>query len=161
MLWKATLLGVPLVWVTIVIALDRLRGRWSLPSFVLSGAVVACLALWWMAQPAASFMGKWSSVSASKVLAAVRTEGAPAAQVVWTGDREDDTVTRILLDFYRVGQTRERTLQHPLSIAEECALLANVSQPVVLSTKAPGAVDARYRCATGLRTIHVARTPPT
>ena len=159
MLWKATLLGVPLVWVAIVTALDRLRGRWSLPAFALSGAVVACLALWWMAQPAASFMGKWSSVSAPKVLAAVRPEGAAAAEVVWTGDREDDTVARILLDFYRVGQTRERTLQHPLSIAEECALLAKVSQPVVLSTEAPGTVEARYRCATGLRTIHVARTP--
>jgi hypothetical protein len=76
--------------------------------------------------------------------------------VVWTGDREDDTITRILLDFYRVGETRERTLQPPLSVAEECALLQRAAAPAVLTDRPSTAVAERYSCVESPRAISIA-----
>ena len=154
-LWKATTLGIPLVWVMLAWVVNRRPAPARRSVLVAGGGVVALLCLWWLAQPLASLSGKWSSVDAERVLATLRSADASSAQVVWTGDREDDTIARILLDFYRVGETRDRTVQHPLSVAEECLLLRAAARPAVLSTETMAAVRARYSCVPDLRVVVV------
>jgi hypothetical protein len=106
--------------------------------------------------PAGAFLGAWSTVRGPEVLGAVTSPGAERAQVVWLGSIGDDTIGRILLDFYRAGETPERTPQPPLDVLEECRLLRAVDQPAVLSSRPAESVRTRYRCARDLEVVPVA-----
>jgi hypothetical protein len=76
--------------------------------------------------------------------------------VVWLGqDPRDDVVSRILLDYYRVATTRERTVQEPLTVAQECGLLRAAHRPAVLSDQPELAVDRRYACVPDLVLVRV------
>jgi len=157
-LWHACALGVPIFFAVAGWALTR--SRWSdprsLPVAALTAAALAvtipCLAAPW-----AALRGSWSAVHAERVLAVVTTPGVAEAQVVWTEDREDDTVSRILLDFYQIPHTRVRTVQHPTSVADDCTLLTASTAPTVVSDQPPTAVRARYSCVVGVRVIPVTR----
>ncbi|GAA2739332.1 hypothetical protein GCM10009867_34950 [Pedococcus aerophilus] len=121
-----------------------------------AGAVVACLALAYaLISPALAFMGAWSSVRGPVVVDAITSPGADNAQVVWLGDLGDDTIGRILLDFYRVPDPR-RTLQSPLDVAEECTLLRAADRPTVLSNRTSAEVQSRYGCVPTVERVPVA-----
>ncbi|NYG07690.1 hypothetical protein BJ986_002177 [Phycicoccus badiiscoriae] len=107
--------------------------------------------------PAGAFVGAWSTVRGPVVLDAVTSPGADGAQVVWLGTKGDDTIGRILLDFYRAGHTAARTPQPPLDVSQECALLKAASTPTVLSDRAPDEVRRRYSCVPAVRVIPVPR----
>jgi hypothetical protein len=156
-LWQAALLGVPLVWAGGAAALSRLGRRVPAgrPATVAGGLLVALAVAWWLVTPVAALTGSWSTVRASRVLATVTAPGAAQAQVVWTGDREDDTIGRILLDVYRVELTRDRAVQEPMTVEQECAVLAAADRPTVLSDRPSREVAARYACVPGVRTIAV------
>jgi hypothetical protein len=110
------------------------------------------------AVPYAAQLHKWSTVHSKPVLAALTTPGAASAQVVWlSSGRLDSTITRILLDYYRVDRTTQWTPQQPLSVVAECQLLKSSSNPTVLSDEQPSAVVERYRCVASLATVAVAR----
>jgi hypothetical protein len=79
--------------------------------------------------------------------------------VVWLGARGDDTIGRILLDFYRAGTTTKRTPQEPQSLAGECRLLREAATPTVLSDQAADAVRARYSCVPSARLVVVPVSP--
>ena len=102
-----------------------------------------------LVQPVGAFVGAWSSVRGPGTLDAITSAGARDAQVVWLGDRGDDTIGRVLLDFYRVPAPG-RTPQPPLDVDEECALLAAAARPTVLSNRPDAEVRARYSCSPGL-----------
>ena len=87
--------------------------------------------------------------------AAVTTPGAAEAQVVWLGSAGDDTITRILLDFYRVSTTSDRTRQPLLDREEECAVLRAADRPAVLSDRPEAEVRARDDCAPAVRVVPV------
>ena len=55
--------------------------------------------------PLSAFRGAWSTVDGPTVLSAVTSAGAGRAQVVWLGAKGDNTIGRILLDYYRAGET--------------------------------------------------------
>ena len=94
--------------------------------------------------------GSWDHVDGDVVLRAASSPGAGTARVVWVGQGMDSTITRILLDFYRVRTPLDRTIQFPASVADECALLSGGASPVVLSDAAPDEVRRRYACRTGV-----------
>ena len=87
------------------------------------GAVGGLFLLLAAVSPLGAFVGAWSTAHGSVVRAAITTPGAAEAQVAWLGSAGDDTIGRILLDFYRVPTTSERTPQPLLDREEECALL--------------------------------------
>jgi hypothetical protein len=96
--------------------------------------------------PVNAFLGAWSTVNGARVLGSVTRNAAGGAQVVWIGSPLDDAVSRILLDFYRVGATSQRTRQSPLDVGQECGLLRDAAEPTVLSNRDAGAVRIRYAC---------------
>jgi hypothetical protein len=69
----------------------------------------------------------------------------------------DDTIGRILLDFYRAGSTAVRTPQLPIDVAQECALLADALSPTVLSDRPTAEVQFRYSCVRDLHVVPVSR----
>ena len=90
------------------------------------------------------------------VMGAVTAEGAADAQVVWLdGGKTDDVIARILLDFYRVNRTRERTPQGDLDVAQECDLLRRSASPAVLSDESLQAIAERYSCVTHVAVVAV------
>jgi hypothetical protein len=105
--------------------------------------------------PASAFLGAWSSVEGVRVLPALSAPGADRAQVVWLGSIGDDTIGRILLDFYRAGDTMERTPQEPLDREAECALLRDAAGPVVLTDHRRLEALSRYSCVPRLSVVEV------
>lgn len=118
-------------------------------------ATVALIAMALAAiQPAAAFLGFWSTVDGPTVLRLLTTPGAGTAQVVRSsGDLDTDTLTRTLLDAVRPEPGVLRTPQRPVTLAEECDLLVQASTPVVLSDLAEADVRQRYRCAPDLTIV--------
>lgn len=158
LLWHSAVLGLAPLAGVVVGGWWRLGQR--LPGFIARifapvGVAVGVLALAFaLITPAGAFFGAWSTVRGSVVLDAVTSPGAERAQVVWLGGiRQDDTIGRILLDFYRAGETVERTPQHPLDVLEECDLLQAVDQPAVLSIRPAESVRTRFGCATKLEVV--------
>lgn len=178
MLWQATLLGLPPAGAVAALGVQALRGartqvgrgRHVSPARVVGLASVAVFVAMSAVFPAMAVAGPWSHVDARTVLAAASSPGAQEARVTWVGQTMDDTITRILLDFYRVSTPRDRTIQFPATVGDECALLAGTHQagthqtgthqagtlqPSVLSTRASDDVRHRYACAPGVRVIPV------
>lgn len=158
-LWHASALGVPVVFAVLGCALSRARwaSRPGPPLAVLAGVSLAATLLC-LTSPWAAVRGSWSSVNGGPVIAAVTSRGVDAAQVVWTDDLEDDTLSRILLDFYRVDVTLKRTVQHPTTVEEDCRLLRSAPVPTVLSDRAQESVRARYACVPSVRVIPIDRS---
>jgi hypothetical protein len=158
LLWHAAVLGLAPTSVVGVQLLGVLKARarvvgralWLFAGTAVGTVVVLCLA-----NPLLGASGYWPSPHGTVVLRAVTSPGAAHAQVVWTGDGGDDTVSRVLLDFYRVGQTAIRTPQDGLGVAGECELLKASSAAAVLSTMPEVRVRTRYACAPGLMWIPV------
>jgi hypothetical protein len=104
--------------------------------------------------------GGWSMITDPRtVVAAVTTSDAKSAQIVWLGgERTDDVITRILLDFFRLERldwTNGKTPQSALSLEEECELLSRAGHPAVLSDVEVAQVVDRYDCVPGVRVIRV------
>jgi hypothetical protein len=104
--------------------------------------------------------GGWSMITDPRtVVAAITTSDAESAQVVWLGgERTDDVITRILLDFFRLERldwTSEKTPQSALSLEEECEILRRAGDPAVLSDVEVTQVADRYDCVPGVRVIRV------
>jgi hypothetical protein len=159
LLWHSAALGlVPLAVVAVAassgMARHRIRAMASLAR-VIGPAVLSLVVAFALVTPAGAFVGAWSTSRGREVVAAITSPGAAHAQVVWLGARGDDTISRILLDFYRVDRTRERTPQPPLNVAEECELLRAATRPTVLSSAPPAQVRTRYACISGLRVVGV------
>ena len=150
MLWQSCLLGLPLAVAVSVLAASRLRARVGAgaPLRVLGGAgLVGAVALS-LVFPAMAVAGPWSHVDGDTVLDAAAAPQAAEARVVWLGGSPiQDTVTRVLLDFYRVSTPLDRTIQYPAPVGEECELFAD-HVPTVLSPHSPAEVAARYSCVT-------------
>jgi hypothetical protein len=150
LLWHSAALGLaPLAVVAVTawsaMARHRIGAVWR-SARVLGPAASVLAVAFALVTPAGAFLGAWSTVRGPDVVAAITSPGAANAQVVWLGARGDDTISRILLDFYRIDRSPERTPQSPLSLAEECRLLRAASQPTVLSSAPPSRVRARYAC---------------
>jgi hypothetical protein len=160
LLWHSAVLGLASLAVVVVVGWWRLCQR--LPGSIARilrpvGLAVGVLALAFaLVTPAGAFLGAWSTARGPVVLGAVTSPGAEKAQVVWLGSIGDDTIGRILLDFYRAGETVERTPQPPLDVLEECRLLRAVDEPAVLSSRPAESVRTRYGCASGLEVVPAA-----
>lgn len=168
MLWQATLLGLPPTAAVGALGLHRLAVRRPGPRPEAEGAgrfhgvlrplgasmVVVFVALS-SVFPILATAGSWNHVDGSAVLRAASSPDAATARVVWVGQGMDSTIARILLDFYRVSTPQDRTIQYPATVADECALLAGATSPVVLSDATPDEVSRRYACAPGVRTLPI------
>jgi hypothetical protein len=157
LLWHSTTLGLPALAFVAVTTWGQLwKGSASIALRVGARVAVtagALLVLYGLTCPVAAFLGSWSTRRGPVVLAAVTTPRASAAQVVWLGTVGDDTIGRILLDFYRVGATPERTPQAPMDVLEECDLLRAAPRPTVLSDRSPADVRKRYLCVPDVTVI--------
>ena len=150
LLWHTAALGLTTVAAVLALAWQRLGARPSLGATlgraVIGAAAVLC-ALVGVIAPSAAFRGTWSTVDAETVLSLVATPGADRAQVVWTdGPLVTDDVTRILLDAYRPEVGRVDTPQGPMTVEQECELLAAAAHPAILTTMPEAQVRARYAC---------------
>ncbi|MFW5470904.1 hypothetical protein ACOCJ4_12760 [Knoellia sp. CPCC 206435] len=159
LLWQSALLGLsPLAAASAVLA-DRLLARGTGARIVASRVgtvVVAVCVAYGLLLPWGSQAGAWTTVDASRVLTALSSARAPESTVVWLGGNPTtDSVTRILLDTFRVEATRERAPQARLSVAQECELLEQAKAPVVLSTEPEQRVRERYACVPGLTAVRV------
>jgi hypothetical protein len=115
---------------------------------------VGAVALSWVF-PAMAVAGPWSHVDGDTVLDAAAAPRAAEARVVWLGGPPiQDTVTRVLLDFYRVSTPLDRTIQYPARVDEECDLFTGHEPPTVLSSAPPAEVAARYSCVSRPVVIH-------
>lgn len=161
LLWHSAALGLaPLAVVAVLcwhtLSSDRVQGgavaliRPARAASVVVGVLAVAFAL---ITPAGAFVGAWSTVRGPVVLDAVTSPGADQAQVVWLGTVGDDTIGRVLLDFYRAGRTPLRTPQPPQDVAEECGLLAASTTPTVLSDRPAAEVRERYSCVPSLRVV--------
>lgn len=159
LLWQTAVLG--LLWVVVAGALIGRSLRDAVPAVrpvlrVVGGVAGALFVLWSLVLPWGSLAGTWATVDAARVVAALRTAGAPAATVVWLqATPTTDSVTRSLLDAYRVGETRERMPQARQSVQQECALLLAAARPVVLTTATEEEARRRYACAPAARVVTV------
>ena len=162
-LWHSALLGLPGCAVLALrgarVATSTWRSGMAASMVKASWVVGALLTAGCLLSPLQSFGRSWSYVQGAPVLNAVTTTGAARAQVVWLGGGpRDDVIARILLDFYRAGDTAERTPQQPLTVAEDCALLAAAERPTVLSSRPLPEVRARYACVRDLSVVPVRDT---
>jgi len=157
MLWQGCLLGLPLAVPMSVLAASRLRARVAGGAAlrVVGGAgLVGALGLSWVF-PAMAVAGPWDHVDGDTVLDAATAPRAVEARVVWLGGSPiQDTVTRVLLDFYRVSTPLDRTIQYPAPVGEECSLFAGHEPATVLSPASPAEVAARYSCVTAPLVVH-------
>lgn len=158
-LWHASALGLPVVFAVLGWGLSRARwaSRPGPPLAVLAGVSIAATLLC-LTSPSAAVRGSWSSVEGAPVIAMVTSRGVEGAQVIWTDDPEDDTLARILLDFYRVDDTLQRTVQHPSTVEEDCRLLRSAPIPTVASDRPHESVRARYACVPSVRVIAIDRS---
>jgi hypothetical protein len=164
MLWQATLLGLPLTFALAAAVASRFASRLAAPArrrltVALKGLVVLFAGVSWVF-PAMAVLGAWSTADARVVLQAASSPGAGEARVTWVGDRLDDTITRILLDFYRVSTPQDRTIQFPATVADECALLKRSPSPTVLTTWTVDEVRRRYACVPDLTVVPVLQDLP-
>ncbi|SDP26523.1 hypothetical protein SAMN04489867_1898 [Pedococcus dokdonensis] len=158
LLWHAAVLGLAPTAVLGGRLMGMLESRAKGAARVLwlgAGAAIGAVVLGCLANPLIGASGAWPSPHGAVVLRAVTTPRAADAQVVWTGDGADDTISRILLDYYRVAQTPARTAQGGLDVATECQLLSESDAPAVLSTRDEPDVRARYACAPDVQRIPV------
>lgn len=159
LIWHTAVLGLAPLGVLTSQALVTLHARVSLAAAALRAVVTAALALvmvYAFVTPLGAQLHKWSSVDGETVLAAVTTPGAASAQVAWLGKGyADDTIARILFDYYRVGKPLVLTPQKPLKTSEECQLLRKSPTPAVVSDEPLAAVSARYPCVPSVRVVPV------
>lgn len=159
LLWSAIFLSLPIVCFAAVALCRSLATRFSSHSRLVAVGFLAPLLVVVPASLTSSVLaatGHWAMVSPGLVLDAVATPRSSSAQVVWlAGDRTNGVIARILLDFYRVARTQERTPQPALTVAEECALLQRAPQPVVLSDAESVIVRSRYSCVPELEVLAV------
>ena len=157
-LWSATALGIVPLALLVTRGVDRVwrtTGTKALPARSALVAVAGLLLAACLANPALAVV-TWPSVNGDRVLTALTAPDAGTTQVVWLpGHLADSTITRILLDFYRVGQPGEFLPQAPLGVTQECQLLASQPHPAVLSTAPEADVRQRYACTPGLRVVPV------
>ncbi|MFQ6172853.1 hypothetical protein ACK8HX_14680 [Oryzobacter sp. R7] len=163
LLWQSAVLG--LLWVVVAGALAGHGLLTQAPAVrpvvrVVGGVAAALFVLWALVLPWGSLVGTWATVDAARVLAALRTPGAPDATVVWLqATPTSDSVTRSLLDAYRVGETRERMPQARQSVEAECVLLGAAAAPVILTTASEAEARQRYSCAPAARVVRVSLPP--
>jgi hypothetical protein len=159
LLWSAIFLSIPIVCFAAVVLCRSLATRFSSHSRLVAVGFLAPLLVVVPTSLMSSVLaatGHWAMVSPGRVLDAVTTPRSSSAQVVWlAGDRTNGVIARILLDFYRVARTQERTPQPALTVAEECALLLRAPQPVVLSDVESVIVRSRYSCVPELQVLAV------
>jgi hypothetical protein len=159
LLWQAAVLALPWLGAAVALALRAAAARYPRAAALLRTAGVVLVGLFVafaLVQPWGGQLGIWSTVDGRRVVAAVRTPGAPGSTVVWLeGSGTQDAVTRSVLDVMRVGHTRSRAAQGALTHAQECALLATAPRPLVLSTAPEGVVRQRYACAPDLAVVQV------
>lgn len=159
LLWNAVFLAIPTVCFAAVLVCRSLAVRFSNHAGLVAVVFLSPLLMIVPASLMSSVLaasGHWAMVSPGRVLDAVTTPRSSSAQVVWlAGDRTNGVITRILLDFYRVARTQERTPQPALTVAEECALLLRAAQPVVLSDAESVIVRSRYSCVPELEVLAV------
>ena len=125
------------------------------PAWAALKALVVVVAVYAIITPAGAFVGAWSSVDGPTVLGAVTSQGASRAQVVWLGSVGNDTIGRILLDFYRAGSTTARTPQEPQDVSGECRILRAAGTPAVLTDRPPKDVHVRYACVPDVHVVAV------
>jgi hypothetical protein len=160
-LWSASALALPALGVVLA------RGAhvvWLLPSpsrvVGRSGVLgLATIGFGLCAAVPASALMSWETVDGRRVLDAVASPRAGSAQVVWLPGAEselsDQTIARILLDFYRVREAAAFLPQAPLNVEQECEVLEGSDRPTVLSSAPLAQVRARYGCSSGLRVVLV------
>ncbi len=142
-------LGVAAVW--------RFEGALALVSRSAVAAVAGLLVALCAYTPATAVLA-WATVDGDQVLGTLQAPDAGAAQVVWLpGELSDSTISRILLDFYRVGGDADFLPQQPLGVAQECEVLRASPHPAVLSTAPADQVLARYACVPDVRVVPVPR----
>jgi hypothetical protein len=157
LLWHTAALGLAAIGASAGVLWTYLGGRgpsYRVAARALVGAAgVLCVlgAIW---APSRAFSGAWSTADGATVLSLIRTEGADRAVVVWSDGRSNtDAITRIALDAYKPEASRVDTPQQKLSVAEDCRLLSEASEPVILSNRPLEEVRARYSCAPESRVI--------
>lgn len=157
LLWHtATLMLAPLavVAVTMGAGLAAARSRVASVSRVVAGGAAILGAAFASLQPAAAFLGMWSTAEGPAVVRLLTTPGAGHAQVVWSGGRRGtSTITRVLLDAVRSDPGPLRTPQRVLSVTEECDLLRASAVPTVLTDRREADVRTRYACVPGVRIV--------
>lgn len=155
LLWHTAALGAVLLPVAVLMALVSLRQPWRTVTRPTAGVVAGALGIVGVLTPLGALVGSWSTVNGSTTMAAITSPGASSAQVAWLGSTGDDTIARILLDYYRVGTSSVRTPQPPLSVTQECELLRAAATPTVLSNRPATQVRARYDCVPDVRVVPV------
>lgn len=158
LLWESAVLGLAPTGVAVACLVRRLSTSNILTARtarVVVTVTVVLIAGYAAISPLGAFAGAWSTVDGPRTLSAVTSPGADRAQVVWLGSRGDDTIGRILLDFYRAGETSERVPQEPLSVADECRLLRAATRPTVLTDRPAGEALRRYECVPGIQVVLV------
>ncbi|WP_406831806.1 hypothetical protein ABEG17_03025 [Pedococcus sp. KACC 23699] len=160
LLWHSAVLGLSPLAVVVVrgwaVLGERADSMLARAARGLGGVTGALLLAYALISPAGAFVGAWSSTRGPVTLGAITSPGAGDAQVVWLGAVGDDTIGRVLLDFYRIPDTY-RTPQPPLDVAEECELLHAAKRPAVLSNRPGSEVRARYACVPALEVVPVLR----
>ncbi len=120
LIWHTAALGLaPLGVLTaqVLVALHERSSAVAVATRTVTTAALVVIVAYAFATPVAAQLHQWSKVHGATVLTAVTTPDAQSAQVVWlgSGHADDDRIVRILLDYYRVAQTTQRTPQGPLT----------------------------------------------
>ena len=150
-LWVATALGLPLVaaagcgvwaWTDGAVPVRR-------AAFVVVGTMGGVAVLGSLASPLLGILrSTWGAADSERVMDVVTSEAARDATVVWSvATGVDDATSQLLLDFYSASSRTPRLQLAATSVEEQCALLRDVAEPVVLTQAPEVVVRERFACA--------------
>lgn len=156
-LWVAAALGLPAVGCLVGVVLSGLDGDsvGRRAGYVVVGTLTGLAVAVSAATPALGVLrGVWGAADADVVMRTVTAGSAPDAVVVWrVSDEVDDATSQLLLDFYTATARTPRLGLAPRTAVEQCALLLQAREPVVLSEAPEPEVRSRFACVPGLRVV--------
>ena len=164
MLWTAAVLSLASLGVAIQQVAEALWSRAGRPAAVIRPTLAAvCLLLvaYSAAGPLFPVLGPSATADGATTLGALRAPAAASAEVVWlpraTGEetRFNSTTVRLMLEVFEARRGMRSRDQRSPTVAQECELLRQSSQPTVLSTASTEAVRTRYECVPGVAVIPV------
>lgn len=159
----ATLMVVPLNLALIGLGVQWVSGRTSVRSVGVLGTAMLVLLSWWGAQETISFSLGWREPNDVRdLLRPLYADGAQGANHAWQSAPEPyrDVYVRQLLDLYRPTDPARPPKREALPLQEECALMAQLPVPSVVTLDPDGATARYAGCGFPVRVIDVRTVSP-
>ena len=158
-LWVAAALGLPALGCLVALALSGIDGESAVARarYVSLGTLIGLSVAVSAATPTLGVLrGAWGGANTDTVMRVVTSEAAADAVVIWrVSDETDDATSQLLLDFYTATAHTPRLGLAPRTAVEQCALLRQAREAVVLSEAPESEVRSRFGCVPGLRVVRV------